>query len=61
MNVLVSKMSPELSMETNLSAQITICELIEERENRELFGIVTSEENMGKIKEYAMSSTASAY
>ena len=42
-------------METNLSAQIIICELIEERENRELFGILTSEENMGSIKEYAMS------
>jgi hypothetical protein len=40
MESLINKLSPELSLETNMSARITICELIEERENRELWSVL---------------------
>jgi len=40
MEVLISKLSPELSLETNMSAQITICDLVESRENRDLWGVL---------------------
>jgi len=54
MGVLITKLSPTESLETNMSAQLTICDLIENRENRDLWGVLVQEENMERIKSYAM-------
>jgi hypothetical protein len=40
MDILIGKLSPEKSLETNMSAQLTICDLIENRENRDLWGVL---------------------
>lgn len=59
MNKLIDKMSGENSFETNMSAQITIQDLIEDRDNRDLFAILTSEDNLRKLNRFALDKASS--
>ena len=61
MNKLVEKMSAANSVDTNISAQITIIDLIDERDNRDLFNTLITEENLLKIKSYTLDKAASTY